>query len=76
MLKSSVEGEKPKLIGVMGVVREAEIGYRIHPDFQRKGYMPEALVMFLKMWWALPGMFPVLWSLNFFPPMYFPCYTM
>ncbi|KAH7409351.1 GNAT domain-containing protein [Cadophora sp. MPI-SDFR-AT-0126] len=44
---------RPKMIGVVGIVREAELGYRIHPDFWGKGYMSEALTMFLDMWWAL-----------------------
>ncbi|KAK0109667.1 hypothetical protein ONS95_002348 [Cadophora gregata] len=53
MLKSEKYDEKPKMIGVVGIVREPELGYRIHPDFWGKGYMSEALTMFLQMWWAL-----------------------
>ncbi|MBV36843.1 MAG: hypothetical protein CMP47_15545, partial [Rickettsiales bacterium] len=53
MLKGLKEDEKPKMIGVVGIVREAELGYRIHPDFWGKGFMSEALTMFLEMWWAL-----------------------
>ncbi len=63
MLKDADNNGKPKLIGVVGVVREPEIGYRIHPDYWGKGYMSEALTMFLKMWWALEGVFPSLISL-------------
>lgn len=55
MLKGLKEDEKPKMIGVVGIVREAELGYRIHPDFWGKGFMSEALTMFLEMWWALQG---------------------
>lgn len=37
------------MIGVIGIVREQEIGYRIHPDFWGKGFMSEALKMFIEM---------------------------
>ncbi|PBP23654.1 hypothetical protein BUE80_DR005352 [Diplocarpon rosae] len=54
---------KPRMIGVIGIPREAEIGYRIHPDHWGKGYMSEALTLFLEMWWALDGgCFPAVFS--------------
>ncbi|KAH7336268.1 GNAT domain-containing protein [Rhexocercosporidium sp. MPI-PUGE-AT-0058] len=53
MLKGEKEDVKPKMIGTVGIVREVEIGYRIHPDYWGKGYMSEALTMFLDMWWGL-----------------------
>ncbi|KAG4442045.1 hypothetical protein IFR05_002439 [Cadophora sp. M221] len=53
MLKGEMEGVKPKMIGVVGIVREVEIGYRLLPDYWGKGYMSEALTMFLAMWWDL-----------------------
>lgn len=40
---------KLRMIGVIGIVREQEIGYRIHPDFWGKGFMSEALKMFIEM---------------------------
>jgi ribosomal-protein-alanine N-acetyltransferase len=44
------------MIGIIGVVREQEIGYRLHPDFWGKGYMTEALAMFIEMWWEMESM--------------------
>lgn len=44
---------KLRLIGVIGIVREQEIGYKIHPEFWGKGYMGEALRMFIEMWWGM-----------------------
>lgn len=55
MLKGEGKGVRPKMIGVVGIVREVEIGYRLHPDYWGKGYMTEALTMFLAMWWDLDG---------------------
>ena len=49
--KSEQESHKPKMIGFVAVVREGEIGYRIHPDWWGQGYMSEALAMFLDMFW-------------------------
>jgi RimJ/RimL family protein N-acetyltransferase len=43
---------KLRLIGVIGIVREQEIGYKIHTQFWGKGYMSEALRMFIEMWWG------------------------
>ncbi|KAK2627113.1 hypothetical protein QTJ16_003079 [Diplocarpon rosae] len=57
---------KPSMIGVIGIPREAEIGYRIHPDHWGKGYMSEALTLFLEMWWALDGGY--LLPHSFLPP--------
>lgn len=69
MLKSSVHstsqtpseagdsGEvKAKLIGTIGTPRKAEVGYKLHPEYWGKGYMSEALEMFLEMWWGMEGM--------------------
>ncbi|PMD33337.1 acyl-CoA N-acyltransferase [Hyaloscypha variabilis F] len=44
---------KLRMIGVIGIVREQEIGYRIHPDFWGKGFMSEALKMFIEMFWGM-----------------------
>ena len=44
------------MIGIIGVVREQEIGYRLHPDFWGKGYMTEALAMVTEMWWGMESM--------------------
>ena len=44
------------MIGVIGIVREQEIGYRIHPDFWGKGFMSEALKMFIEMFWGMESM--------------------
>jgi [ribosomal protein S5]-alanine N-acetyltransferase len=47
------KGGELRMIGIIGVVREQEIGYRLHPDFWGKGYMTEALSMFIEMWWGM-----------------------
>lgn len=54
---SSWTTEKPKMIGVMGTPRRAEIGYKLHPNYWGKGYMSEALTLFLKMFWESEGLF-------------------
>jgi RimJ/RimL family protein N-acetyltransferase len=48
---------KLRMIGVIGVVREQDIGYRIHPEFWGKGYISEALRIFIDMWWGMESMF-------------------
>jgi ribosomal-protein-alanine N-acetyltransferase len=47
---------KLRMIGIIGIVREQEIGYKLHPDFWGKGYMSEALAMFIEMWWGMESM--------------------
>ncbi|CAL3969495.1 unnamed protein product [Diplocarpon coronariae] len=49
----SRSASRPRLIGIVGIPREAEMGYRIHPDHWGKGYMSEALTLFVEMWWGL-----------------------
>jgi len=44
-----------KMIGVVGTPRESEIAYKVHPDYWGKGYMSEALEMFLDLFWKLEG---------------------
>ena len=53
MLKDENKDAKLRMIGVVGLVREPEIGYKLHPDFWGKGYMSEALDMFIKMWFGM-----------------------
>ncbi|KAK6581278.1 hypothetical protein PZA11_005969 [Diplocarpon coronariae] len=53
----SRSASRPRLIGIVGIPREAEMGYRIHPDHWGKGYMSEALTLFVEMWWGLEGMY-------------------
>lgn len=48
---------KPKMIGVIGCPREADIGYKINEEYWGKGYMTEALAMYLKLFWSLEGIF-------------------
>jgi len=54
-LPGSQEISKPRMIGIVGIVREQEIGYKVHPDFWGKGYMTEALRMFINMYWKMEG---------------------
>jgi RimJ/RimL family protein N-acetyltransferase len=45
---------KPKMIGVIGVFRfPAEVGYQIHPHFQKQGYITEILPAFIELFWSL-----------------------
>jgi [ribosomal protein S5]-alanine N-acetyltransferase len=48
---------KLRMIGAIGIVREQEIGYRLHPEFWGKGFMTEALAMFIDMWWGMESTF-------------------
>jgi ribosomal-protein-alanine N-acetyltransferase len=45
-----------RMIGAMGLPREIDVGYRISPEYWGKGYMTEALVMFVDMIWKSDGM--------------------
>lgn len=45
------------MIGMVGTPREAEIAYRLLPSYWGRGYMPEAVQLFLSIWWDLPGLF-------------------
>lgn len=49
------ELSKPQMIGVVGTPREAEIAYRLHPDYWGKGYMSEAVSLFLQLFWTSQG---------------------
>jgi len=49
---ATTEVEKPRMIGVLGSPREAELAYKLHPDFWGKGYMSEALKAFIEIYWA------------------------
>lgn len=42
-----------RMIGLVNVVREFETSYRILPEFWGKGYMTEALRMFVDLIWSL-----------------------
>jgi ribosomal-protein-alanine N-acetyltransferase len=53
---SRENSDKPRMIGIIGIVREQEIGYKVHPDFWGKGYMTEALKMFINLYWKMEGM--------------------
>jgi ribosomal-protein-alanine N-acetyltransferase len=50
--------QKPKMIGILGTPREFEVAYKLHPDYWGKGYMSEALAMFIKIFWQLEGLPP------------------
>jgi ribosomal-protein-alanine N-acetyltransferase len=52
---SQENSDKPRMIGIIGIVREQEIGYKVHPDFWGKGYMTEALKMFINLYWKMEG---------------------
>ena len=60
ILKDSVSEHtgKPKVIGSVGTPRDgpagAEIGYGLYPDYWGKGYMSEALKLFIGIYWG-PG---------------------
>lgn len=44
------------MIGIIGTPREADVGYRMNHDYWGRGFMSEALALFLKMFWELDGM--------------------
>jgi ribosomal-protein-alanine N-acetyltransferase len=45
-------------IGAIGFPRECDVGYSIHPAYWGKGYMTEALRMFVDMFFNAEGMYP------------------
>jgi RimJ/RimL family protein N-acetyltransferase len=47
------------MIGVVGTPRESEVAYKLHPDYWGKGYMPEALSLFITLHWKFEGWLPV-----------------
>jgi RimJ/RimL family protein N-acetyltransferase len=49
--------EKPKMIGMIGTPREQEVSYCLHQDYWGKGYMSEAIGMFLNLFWDSEGSF-------------------
>jgi Acetyltransferase (GNAT) domain len=51
------EISKPKMIGSIGIVREQEVGYGLHSDFWGKGYMTEAMRMFIDIFWKTERMY-------------------
>lgn len=51
------KGVKHKMIGIVGMPREGELAYKIHPDHWGKGYMAETMRMFLGMLWESEGLF-------------------
>ena len=58
--KEGRKDENPKagrLIGAIGIPREGEIGYKLHPDFWGKGYMSYALRQAVNLFWRFDGKF-------------------
>ncbi|KAF7952032.1 uncharacterized protein EAE97_001529 [Botrytis byssoidea] len=48
------EGQEIEMIGIIGISHKPEnVGYKIHPDHWGKGYMTEALRLFVEMFWTL-----------------------
>jgi [ribosomal protein S5]-alanine N-acetyltransferase len=47
--------EKLKMIGIIGIVREQEIGYKLHPEFWGRGFMSEALKAFIEFFFKNPS---------------------
>jgi ribosomal-protein-alanine N-acetyltransferase len=52
---AGVSVSKPTMIGVIGTPREADIGYKLSKAHWGKGYMTEAIALFLDLFWSLPG---------------------
>lgn len=51
------EGQEMEMIGIIGISHKPEnVGYKIHPDHWGKGYMTEALRLFVEMFWTLEGL--------------------
>lgn len=53
----ATEEQKMKMIGIIGLSYSPNnVGYKIHPDYWGKGYMTEALRLFIDMFWTLEGL--------------------
>jgi ribosomal-protein-alanine N-acetyltransferase len=55
VVKLTVNGErdwKPKMIGVIGTPRKDELAYNLHSSYWGKGYMSEALKVFLDLYFS------------------------
>jgi ribosomal-protein-alanine N-acetyltransferase len=53
-----------KFVGAIGLPREIDVGYRISRAYWGKGYMTEALVMFVDMFWKSDGKIVFYFSLD------------
>jgi hypothetical protein len=61
------QADKAVMIGVLGTPRPEEIAYKLSPEYWGRGYMSEAVNMYLAFWWSQPGVPPLFLSLKF-PP--------
>ena len=64
LLRDDKDGDvRPRMIGTVGAPRNgpqgAEIAYGLHPDYWGKGYMIEALKLFIGVYWGPGSAFPL-----------------
>lgn len=51
------ERQEMKMIGIIGIsYAPSNVGYKIHPNYWGRGYMTEALKLFVEMFWTLEGL--------------------
>jgi RimJ/RimL family protein N-acetyltransferase len=64
--ENTTEDDKPRMVGTVGTTRLSdddamEIAYGLHSDYWGRGYMSEALGMFIKLYWGVESKYQNSW---------------